>query len=676
MDPAFVHLADQLRQAVLVVSAGKGTIEHANHAAVALTGYSRAELARLTLSDLLPGEGSHPLGAMAGHESGLPSTLYNLPLNARGSRRAAVDLYVSRMGAGFDATLLILAEDAAPRLRGTQAADTLRQSLNSLQELVVLCVSPEEGALERALTLVHGYMGAAGAGLYLARPDRPGMFLAASAYLGPAFPNRLPPNEMEHLLKPAAWTSSHRARNALTQAARFSGWGTLYTSPVGETPGHLGLLFAGYRPDAAAPELSQLGVASQLVYLILRQQAQQEAMGDAVIRSGALINQLEAVLSHIREGVLLLSSEGKVVSLNSGACELLGYHEGEATGAPFEDLLVTSQGLATVIHSALAFGGPPSVSQVTLHNRLGEQISAAVHVVPMTGRKLEGDSGEALVIIEDQRERLAYERSSQEQKQRSLLGQVSAILAHQVRNPVNNIGAVTEYLALRAEQDASLEDSVGKIREETQRLNRLIEDVLKLFRPLELNFTSQSLAEALDRVLERWAPRLASAKVSVRRDYAPAPPVMLDTTSIEEALTNLVDNAIQAMDEGGTLSVMIRPIEGGPRGRLVELRVADSGHGMDEATRVRIFDPYFTTRGSGNGLGLAITEHIIANLHKGSILVETFQGAGSIFVITLPAATEDAGHAPVPPLTAEAGAGGDERTVQVAGQPLAGNLPA
>ena len=653
MDPAFVHLADQLRQAVLVVSTARGVIEHANHAAVALTGYSRAELSRLALSDLFPGESPHPLGALAGVGPGLPTTLYNLPLNARGSRRTAVDLHVTTMGTGFDATLLILAGDAAPRLRETQAAESLRQSLNSLQELVVLCVSPEEGALERALTLVRGYMGAAGAGLYLARHDRPGMFLAAGADPGPAFPNRLPPNEMEHLLKPAVWTSSQRAQNALSQAARFSGWGTLYTSPVGESPGYLGLLFAGYRPDTPAPDLSQLGVASQLVYLILRQQAQQEAMGGAVTRSHALTNQLEAVLSHVREAVLHLSPEGDVVSLNWGACEMLGYHEGEATGAPFEDLMVTSQGLAPVIHSALAFGGPPSVSQVTLYNRLGERIPATVHVVPLKGLKAEGSQGEALVIIEDQRERLANERSSQEQKHHSLLGQVSAILAHQVRNPVNNIGAVTEYLALRAEQDSSLQDSVEKIREETRRLNRLIEDVLKLFRPLELNFTPQPLAEALDRVLERWAPRLASAKVSVRREYAPAPPAMLDTPSIEEALTNLIDNAIQAMDEGGTLSVIIRPVEGGPRGRLIELRLADSGHGMDEATRARIFDPYFTTRGSGNGLGLAICSHIIANLHKGSIVVESFQGAGSIFVITLPAAGDGLAQQPRPATTIE-----------------------
>ncbi len=149
---------------------------------------------------------------------------------------------------------------------------------------------------------------------------------------------------------------------------------------------------------------------------------------------------------------------------------------------------------------------------------------------------------------------------------------------------------------------------------------------------------SVDLAEMMRRLVERWKPRLAQAGVRTHTAFdAAAEHVLADPRTLEQVIVNLLTNALQAMAEGGTLSMTVAP---SPDGQAVDLKVADTGPGIPADVIERIFDPFFTTKKDGTGLGLAISRRIVI-AHKGTLHVESFAGAGTVFTIRLPKHIED-----------------------------------
>jgi len=152
----------------------------------------------------------------------------------------------------------------------------------------------------------------------------------------------------------------------------------------------------------------------------------------------------------------------------------------------------------------------------------------------------------------------------------------------------------------------------------------------------------------LKRLLNRWSNKILQHNVRVNFVAEACPPVMADPRLIEQVFVNLIDNALQAMPAGGHLSVNLQPAYRGPQAQVVEVKISDSGPGIPEEVRRRVFDPYFTTKPDGTGLGLAICKRLVT-IHRGAITADSFPNAGTIFTVTLPvlSATE-AETAPLP----------------------------
>jgi signal transduction histidine kinase len=126
--------------------------------------------------------------------------------------------------------------------------------------------------------------------------------------------------------------------------------------------------------------------------------------------------------------------------------------------------------------------------------------------------------------------------------------------------------------------------------------------------------------------------------------FSPATPrAAADPRTLEQIIVNLITNAVQAMPDGGTLSVALSAAAA-PQGPMVELKIADTGPGIPPEVRARIFDPFFTTKKEGTGLGLAITRRIL-NAHKGTIALESYPDAGTVFTVMIPAAPPPTGSA-------------------------------
>ncbi|HEY7725626.1 MAG TPA: GAF domain-containing protein [Anaeromyxobacteraceae bacterium] len=213
------------------------------------------------------------------------------------------------------------------------------------------------------------------------------------------------------------------------------------------------------------------------------------------------------------------------------------------------------------------------------------------------------------------------------------LGELAAVVAHEVRNPLgvifNSLAALRRLL--RPAGDArTLLDIVG---EEADRLNRIVGDLLDFARPGAPEFRPEAVDRLLDEVAQ-VALAQAAPGVSLLREIEPdLPPVPADARQLRQALLNVALNAVQSMPDGGTLALRARS-----DGDAVRLEIADSGPGVAEELRSRIFEPFFTTRASGTGLGLAVVRRVVDD-HRGTVAVEEARGGrGAAFVIRLPLA--------------------------------------
>ena len=242
---------------------------------------------------------------------------------------------------------------------------------------------------------------------------------------------------------------------------------------------------------------------------------------------------------------------------------------------------------------------------------------------------------------------------AQEEARRSerlaALGQLSAGLAHEIRNPLGVIKGSAEMLTQKLGQSNPLATELaGYISSETNRLSALVTRFLDFARPLHAELTRQRITTVLDRALNDVAILWKGAAVRVEREYeANLPELPLDENLAEQAFVNIVQNAYDAMggnasgdtnSAGGVLRVRVQKSQAGGRDGI-EVRIEDTGPGIPAALREQIFNPFVTTKKTGVGLGLSIVSKIMDG-HRGSIRIENGAG-GACFVLFFPVVVEE-----------------------------------
>jgi len=274
--------------------------------------------------------------------------------------------------------------------------------------------------------------------------------------------------------------------------------------------------------------------------------------------------------------------------------------------------------------SAFAFG--LSYTLLARHARVSEELTAKGAELRRRARHLKRSYEELRAAQEEllRKEQLA------------LVGEIAAVVSHEVRNPLAIIGNAVAGLRrseTSAEDRATL---LSILDEETERLNRLVGDLLRYARPFSIERRLLDLDALVARALE-LVPNHPNVKLEVEARPADTklPEIYGDPDLLRQVLDNLVQNACQAMSDGGTLSVRVVPHEeDGVPGALIE--VVDTGEGMDTQVRSRARTPFFTTRPGGTGLGLAICDRI-ATAHGGFLSINSRSGEGTVVGVFLPA---------------------------------------
>jgi len=221
------------------------------------------------------------------------------------------------------------------------------------------------------------------------------------------------------------------------------------------------------------------------------------------------------------------------------------------------------------------------------------------------------------------------------------LGQMSAGLAHEIRNPLGVIKGSAEMLQQKLSESNPLASELATyISSEVNRLSALVTRFLDFARPLHLDLEAHSVPDVVERALKSVGAQWTGPTIQVERNYeSNVPPVSMDENFCEQVFINLAQNAYEAMTGGGTLRVTIRKME---RERIhgVEIQFADTGPGVPEDLREQIFNPFVTSKKSGVGLGLAIVSKIVDE-HHGTLRLEPSTGHGACFSVFLPKATAD-----------------------------------
>jgi two-component system, NtrC family, sensor histidine kinase HydH len=236
-------------------------------------------------------------------------------------------------------------------------------------------------------------------------------------------------------------------------------------------------------------------------------------------------------------------------------------------------------------------------------------------------------------------------RSVQAEARRSerlaALGQLSAGLAHEIRNPLGVIKGSAEMLTQKVQATNPLASELaGYISAEVNRLNSLVARFLDFARPSHLDLRPERVAAIVDRALDSVQAQLPDSKIAVQKDYDPGVgEVLVDAQLCEQIFVNLILNAYQAMDgAGGRLRIRIAPeTSAGHAG--VGVTIADTGPGVPAELREQIFNPFFTSKKDGVGLGLAIVAKIVDD-HRGWIRLESGAGHGATFRVFLPGSPE------------------------------------
>ncbi len=224
-----------------------------------------------------------------------------------------------------------------------------------------------------------------------------------------------------------------------------------------------------------------------------------------------------------------------------------------------------------------------------------------------------------------------------------LIAELSASVAHEVRSPISAIQGFTELLEYDLGEDHPGHEYIADIKNEIRILNAKVTDFMNFARPIEIESLPMDVTEVLESALISMDKEITDSNVGVVTNFSPdLPDVHGDFDKFRDLVMNLVRNAIQAMDGGGGLIISANLANKNMPdldvdGRSVEIKIEDTGSGMDPGELAHAFEPFFTTKGSGIGLGLAIVKKIV-DAHSGNIELESEKGQGTTVRVSLPVA--------------------------------------
>ena len=353
----------------------------------------------------------------------------------------------------------------------------------------------------------------------------------------------------------------------------------------------------------------------------------------------------EDLLSSLQDGVIILDPAGRIVSLNQAAEELTGFSGSQIAGLLIGEVFPPPAPLSSLVARTADQGMSHTDFDATLTRADGARLT--VSTVASLVSNPRGESRGVVLVLRD----LSRVKELEEQVRRSdrlaALGVLAAGMAHEVRNPLVGVRAAAQLMEDEPGFPPSLQEYTGIIIREVDRLNRLVGDLLAFAGRRPLRIQSCNVNQVVEEALSLEESMLQAGGITVLRRYDPAvPAVAADPERLLQVFLNLIRNGAEAMaGHAGELQLRTRferlaPQCGGRAAAVVE--IGDRGPGILPDIQAQVFNPFFTTKDGGTGLGLPISLRIVEE-HRGAIEVQSQVGQGTTFRVLLPITPEEEG---------------------------------
>ena len=346
-------------------------------------------------------------------------------------------------------------------------------------------------------------------------------------------------------------------------------------------------------------------------------------------------NYLNNILESLSGGVLVVDLDGKITLFNEAAETISGCSQDDVIGKPYAEVIGVDAGRERTVLHTLDCGSALINQEKTLSRTDGRQIPLgfSTSVVHENDGRVLG----AVEVFNDLTEVKRLEAELQRAHVLAALGEMAATVAHEIRNPLSGIAGFAAMLQRDLEAADPRYRLVQKITEGVARLNRIVSSLLTYTRPLQLNSHPVRFAELVEETIAFFEIDLERAhkNINVERHFPEAEQICnMDPEQFQQVILNLLQNATQAMPEGGTIDAIVDTANT-PSGPASTLCISDTGMGITSEIRDRLFTPFFTTKEDGTGLGL-VTSKKIVEAHGGFIAVESQPDRGTSFTISLP----------------------------------------
>jgi len=341
---------------------------------------------------------------------------------------------------------------------------------------------------------------------------------------------------------------------------------------------------------------------------------------------------LAVVLDSMNDGVLVTDEEHRVTLVNKAAERLLPIVPGRIIGDRPVWEVVSDADIAEFVRGTLESDDSVSDREFALDHGGTTRILSCSLIPLVQAGHIRGN----ILQIEDISEKRGREARLRRAESLASLTTLAAGVAHEIKNPLGSIGIhnqLIQKLVSRLENDdaEAISSYLHVIDEEIERLNKIVVDFLFAVRPMNTHLEDRDLNSLIDDLLSFVQYELEQSNIELIKDLDESiPSLKLDPKYLKQAVLNLVKNAISAMPEGGILRVSTQL-----RGDQVLFRISDNGVGMSADVRDKIFEPYFTTKDFGSGIGLTLVYKVVKE-HMGDISVLSKEGRGTTFTITLP----------------------------------------
>jgi signal transduction histidine kinase len=350
-------------------------------------------------------------------------------------------------------------------------------------------------------------------------------------------------------------------------------------------------------------------------------------MRDAKEIFSALKDNVDQLMANLQDGLMLFTRDSRVVLVSASVERFLGRPRGEMLGRTAREVFASGSPLGALLLDAFERRRPLMQREVESAN--GRRVQLSLDFIQEKSSQIG-----ALLIMRDTESVRRLEDEIEMSRRLSASGRLTRGVAHEVKNPINAIVLHLHLLQNKLQQmDPGTRRHVDIIGSEIHRLDRVVQILVDFTRPRDLKLEEVDLRRVLEEVAALAAPDAAQHGVGIVRDFPEHPlTVKADLDFMKQAILNVVINGIQAMSEGGQLTISARRNEG-----MVLTEIRDTGGGISKEVQEKIFELYFTTKKDGSGIGLAQTYQVM-QWHYGSVDFDTVEGQGTIFRLRIPLA--------------------------------------